>query len=221
MARARKLVIIGSGGHALSVWDAAVSAGFTVEAFLDPNTQAREQGDTRVIAGLDSIDLDGVGFALGVGSGFAREAAMRELVETVTEAHFPPVVHFTAYVSPGSKLEDGVVVLSHAHVGPGCTLGIGALLNTGSSLDHHSTLGEFATLSPGARTGGRVHIGNRSMVGLNAGVLEGVTVGEDSIVGALSMARRNIPNNSVAYGNPCVIVRERAREEPYFSLDRD
>jgi len=221
MARARRLIIIGSGGHALSVWDAAVSAGFTVEAFLDSRNEGGEIGGTSVITRLPSADLGDVSFALGVGAGYAREEVMKELVAKVAEARFPPVVHSSAYISPDSRIEDGVVVLSHAHVGPGCVLGLGAVVNTGSSLDHHSTLGEFATLSPGARTGGGVHIGNRSMVGLNSGVLEGVTVEEDSVIGALSMVNRNIPSNSVAYGNPCVVVRERARDEPYFSLERD
>ncbi|MCU0577225.1 MAG: acyltransferase, partial [Desulfobacterota bacterium] len=40
-------------------------------------------------------------------------------------------------------------------------------------------------------------------------VMPGITIGENSIVGACSFVNADIPDNSVAYGVPARVVRSR------------
>lgn len=47
-------------------------------------------------------------------------------------------------------------------------------------------------------------------IGANATILP-VTIGEYAIIGAGSVVTRDIPPNTVAYGNPCVVKGERKR----------
>lgn len=44
-------------------------------------------------------------------------------------------------------------------------------------------------------------------LGLNAIVLKGVTIGENSVIGAGSVVTKDIPANVIAAGNPCRVVR--------------
>ena len=44
-------------------------------------------------------------------------------------------------------------------------------------------------------------------IGGNVTVLAGVTIGENSVIGAGSVVTKNIPKNSVAVGNPCKVIR--------------
>lgn len=44
-------------------------------------------------------------------------------------------------------------------------------------------------------------------LGVNVTVLKGVTIGENSIIGAGSVVTRDIPANVIAAGNPCKIIR--------------
>lgn len=53
-----------------------------------------------------------------------------------------------------------------------------------------------------------VHIGNRVWIGAGAIILPGVTIGDDSVIGAGSVVTRNIPSGVVAVGNPCRVLRE-------------
>lgn len=53
-----------------------------------------------------------------------------------------------------------------------------------------------------------VHIGRNVWIGAGAIIVPGVTIGDNSVIGAGSVVTRNIPENVVAYGNPCTVQRE-------------
>ena len=43
-------------------------------------------------------------------------------------------------------------------------------------------------------------------IGTNCMILKGITIGENSVIGANSVVINNIPKNSIAIGNPCKVV---------------
>ncbi len=53
---------------------------------------------------------------------------------------------------------------------------------------------------------GKVTIEDNVFIGTNAIILKGVTIGKNSIIGAGSIVTRDIPENSVAAGNPCRVI---------------
>ena len=60
-----------------------------------------------------------------------------------------------------------------------------------------------------------VRIGEDCWLGAGVIVLPGVTIGRGSVIGAGSVVTKDIPENVVAFGNPCCVVRpvgERDRE---------
>ncbi|NUW75822.1 sugar O-acetyltransferase [Vibrio mediterranei] len=66
-----------------------------------------------------------------------------------------------------------------------------------------------------------VHIKNNVWIGANTVVLPGVTIGENSVIGAGSVVTKDIPANVVAVGNPCRVLREiNDRDKTYFYKDR-
>jgi sugar O-acyltransferase (sialic acid O-acetyltransferase NeuD family) len=211
----RQLVILGHGGHAKSVADAAGSAGFAVIGFLGLAEDHQPDHGTPALQSLDDIDLESTEIALGIGANFVRARVAADVVNSYPRARFVAVIHVTAWVSPLAEISPGSVVLAHAAVGPGAKLGFGAVLNTGSSLDHDSRLQDFASLGPGARTSGDVSIGERSAMGLQSGILQGRSVGRDSVVGAQSLVTRNIPDLTVAWGIPCAPMRDRKAEDTH------
>ncbi|MGI5895149.1 MAG: sugar O-acetyltransferase [Candidatus Merdivicinus sp.] len=52
-----------------------------------------------------------------------------------------------------------------------------------------------------------IHIGNNVWICTGAIVLPGVTIGDNSIIGAGSVVTKDIPPNSLAVGNPCKVIR--------------
>jgi sugar O-acyltransferase (sialic acid O-acetyltransferase NeuD family) len=213
VTKTHTMFVLGTGGHATAVMDVALSAGFEVVGFVDAGHDGEKLG-LPVVA--DVTSTAGSALALGIGSNFLREKVFLETKAALPDAWFPPVVHATASVSPLSKLAEGSVVFAMASVGPQSNLGTGALVNTGASLDHDSQLESFASLAPGVRTGGTVRIGQRAVIGLQAGVLQGVTIGADSVIGAHSFVNDDVDDLSVAWGIPAKVIRKRAHDEPYY-----
>ncbi len=52
-----------------------------------------------------------------------------------------------------------------------------------------------------------VNIKKGAWIGMNCVVLKGVTIGENSIIGANSVVTKDVPPNTVAAGNPCKVVK--------------
>lgn len=57
-----------------------------------------------------------------------------------------------------------------------------------------------------------IHVGDNVWFGGNVTVVPGVTIGNNVTIGAGSVVTKNIPDNAVAAGNPCRVIR--MLEEP-------
>ncbi|WP_411039814.1 sugar O-acetyltransferase [Vibrio vulnificus] len=66
-----------------------------------------------------------------------------------------------------------------------------------------------------------VHIKDNVWIGANSVVLPGVTIGENSVIGAGSVVTKDIPANVVAVGNPCRVLRSIGEHDKrYFYRDK-
>ncbi len=66
-----------------------------------------------------------------------------------------------------------------------------------------------------------VHIGKNCWIGAGALILPGITIGDNTVVGAGSVVTKDIPSNVVAVGNPCRVLREiNDRDREYYFKDK-
>lgn len=66
-----------------------------------------------------------------------------------------------------------------------------------------------------------VHIGKNCWLGAGVIVLPGVSIGDNTVVGAGSVVTKDLPANVVAVGNPCRVLREIGeRDREYYWRDR-
>jgi len=52
-----------------------------------------------------------------------------------------------------------------------------------------------------------VKIADNVWIGMNATILKGVTIGENSVVAAGAIVTKSVPANAIVAGNPAVVVR--------------
>lgn len=72
------------------------------------------------------------------------------------------------------------------------------------------------TRSSGYEYGKEIHIGNNVWIGGNTVVNPGVKIGNNAVIGSGSVVTRDIPEDVVAAGNPCRVLRSITEEDRHY-----
>lgn len=200
-----RLLIVGAGGHARVVADAAeVRGSWSAIAFLDDRfPELRASGAWPVLGTLNDFDALGTTHAelvVAIGAAVPRMRIMDALERQ--ERRLASVVHPRATVSRHAALGSGVMILAGACINPGARLGRGVIVNTGATVDHDCDLDEGVHIAPGAHLSGNVRVGKNTWIGVGACVRQGITIGDDVMIGAGAAVVKDIPSGSTAVGVP-------------------
>jgi len=125
-----------------------------------------------------------------------------------TNLQFINVIHNTSFISSTANLGKGLLINNFATVGAHAKIGNFVNISNRAFVNHHTVLEDFVSVNPGANVAGHVHIGKGTLVGIGATISNGITIGKNSIIGAGAVVVRDIPDNVVAYGNPCKPMRD-------------
>ena len=155
--------------------------------------------------------------------GAKREALLKEMLAEVGEGCYiePPFhanlggghVHLGKYVYANFNLT--MVDDTHIYVGDYTMIGPNVTVATAG----HPILPELREKL--YQYNMPVHIGRNCWIGTGAVILPGVTIGDNSVIGAGSVVTKDIPENVVAVGNPCRVLRKIGeRDREYYYKDR-
>ena len=64
-----------------------------------------------------------------------------------------------------------------------------------------------------------ITVGNNVWIGAGVQVMPGVTIGNNVVIGGGSIVVKDIPDNSVAVGNPCKVIRTITEEDKIRNWD--
>lgn len=195
------LIILGFGGHARSVADVALVAGYDRLLFVDPNA-----GESETFLGHKVVSLWDGNLPLGwhVISAAGDNARRKNHCDLIAaHGHTPAtLIAPTATIGAGSGILAGSFVAHHAHIGPMARIGYGCILNTGSIVEHEAHVGDYSHVSVNATIAGRSKLGNLSMLGAGATIIDNVEVAGNVIVGGGSVVHRNITASGTYAGTP-------------------
>ncbi|PJA09902.1 MAG: gamma carbonic anhydrase family protein [Flavobacteriales bacterium CG_4_10_14_0_2_um_filter_32_8] len=135
---------------------------------------------------------------------------------------FKPVIHKTAFIHPQAVVTGNVIIGAAVYVGPGAAIrgDWGKIcIEDGCNIQENCTIhmfpGTTVILKEGAHIGhgAIIHggtIGKNCLIGMNSVVMDDVKMGDECIVGALSLvtAKMEIPKRSLLVGNPAKIIKE-------------
>ena len=62
-------------------------------------------------------------------------------------------------------------------------------------------------ISPKAALAGNILVKKGAQIGLGANLIQGITIGENAIIGAGSVVLKDVPANAVVVGNPGRIIK--------------
>ena len=212
------IVIIGAGGHAVSIANVAHSRRMDVVAFVDDNKVGTNLLNIPVISSNQCInEYITANLAIAIGDNAVRERVSNEYKSAMPNARFPALIHSSAVVGINTEIGDGTVVMPQVNIGPNCTVKEFCILNTASSIDHDCEMDAFSSIAPRVVTGGNVKIGLGSAVSIGSTVEHGIVIGDDVVIGANSYVNKRFEGGVLAYGNPCKFVRNRNKGDSYLA----
>ena len=138
---------------------------------------------------------------------------------TATLGYFPSPFYFSSYAhfdlrqnNPRIEIGNGVIINNNStFIADGATISIGddsliGLNFTAMTSDAHGLRPENRRLPDFPRKD--VIIGNNVFIGNNVTILKGAIVGNNAVIGSGSVVVSNIPENVIAAGVPCRVIKE-------------
>ncbi|MCT4349488.1 MULTISPECIES: acetyltransferase [Vibrio] len=199
------IVLIGGGGHASVLADILLRQGREIVAVICPDDVSQR----RVFSGIKQFIKDSdveqfspndVRLVLGVGampkSNF-REKIASYFIEL--GYRFENVIAETAFVSEYATIENGVQIMEGAVIQTGAFIGQHSIINTSVLVEHDCLVGAYNHLAPKATLCGQVETQHGCYIGANATVIQGITLGAFSIVGAGAILTKPLPSQSICY----------------------
>lgn len=204
----RHITLLGGGGHATVVAEAAHLAGFIPIGVYDDDPDCLATRYPCSLPSLGTLRDMPAGAHQGPSAPWilclGDSATRRAILDQLTSHHFPPiaVIHPRAHVSPIASLAPGVFVGPLAVVHTCARIDPHAIINSAAVVEHHCHVGENAHVAPNATLGGNVTIGPDTLVGLGATVLPGVRIGAGCVVGAGAVVCHDLPDACCVVGSP-------------------
>jgi len=211
----RKVVILGAGGFArevLWVFREAIKADhqWEVLGFIDeePENHGKLICDLPVLGGFEwfrRVDKSGIKVICGAGTPKTKKHFV-EKAESLGLG-FCSVIHPNVRMSKYVEIGKGTVITAGNIMTTQVEIRKYVSLNLNCTLGHDSTIEDYCNIAPGYHITGNVTLKEGVDFGTGAIILQGLTVGKWSIIGAGAVVVNSIPDNVTAVGVPARVVK--------------
>ena len=218
-----KIVVVGGGGHAKVVIDAAKKARkIPICGIVDGKLRkgisvmgVRVLGDD---AALRDLFENGVRKAfIGVGS-VGNSDVRKNIYRNLKKIGFilPVIKHPSAVVAASVKVGEGAFIAAGTVINPCVKIGKNAIINTRASIDHDCRLGDFVHVAPGVTISGAVSVGEETHIGTGANIINNVKIGKKCIIAAGETVRLDIKDGKTYRTDRCFADLSKKRKKVFI-----
>jgi len=207
-----KLLIVGKGDNIVTmildnIYSNDIKPKVTVYNNLSlPITNPFHHDDFKIQI-LSNINLDDYDvYTLGVYQPKLKKQIIKNL--GLTTDKFINIIHNGLDISKMSTIGSGVLINSKVSIAAHTTIGNFVTINRHVSIGHHTVISDYCSINPGTNIAGNVTIGEGTTIGMGTNVIDSRRIGKNTIIGAGSVVTKDIPDNVIAYGNPCKVIRD-------------
>lgn len=206
----KRLIIYCAGGQGCEVLKVAraIKNRWSDFLFVDDGSTSEYVNGVQVLCFQDYLKQVERGDEFIIATG---EPVLRRRIAERLQRHncsFATVCHPAIDPSPWNHLAPGVFLAEGVLLSDNITIGMNACVNANATIGHDVFLEAYTVVSPGTIISGHVTIGEGAYIGTGSVIRDEVTIGKNCIIGMGSLVTKSIPDNMVAYGVPCKVVRE-------------
>lgn len=185
----KKLLMIGSGGHALSCIDVIELEGkYKIAGLVGfPNELGCEVCGYPIIGcdeALPSLLKTYHNAFIAVGQ-IKTATVRRRLFDQIINVgcQVPTIISPCAYVSPHAILGEGSIVMHGAIVNAGARIGRNCIINSKALVEHGVEVGDHVHLATSCVVNGDVKIGAGTFIGSGSHIRQSLSIGNDCVIG--------------------------------------
>jgi sugar O-acyltransferase (sialic acid O-acetyltransferase NeuD family) len=196
----KKVVIIGTGGHAKVVANIIELCADEVVGFLTKDTTISSFLGKPVLGSDREYDkFTDYCFIIAIGNAVVRE----DIAKNMRGVKWYSAIHPSAIISQvGTHIGEGSVISAGAVINPCSTIGKHCIINTGAIIEHDNVIDDFSHISVGTHLAGSVSVGKRAWVGIGACVKNNVNLCNDCYIGAGAVVVKDITEKGTYIGVP-------------------
>jgi sugar O-acyltransferase (sialic acid O-acetyltransferase NeuD family) len=208
-----RIILIGCGQHARMTID-NVDQMKNIEIF---GLIAADKADTgkkimgyEVVCSDKDVDVllqenpDISGYFLGVGDLRIRQGLAAKFDSKLRAVN---IIHPAAIVSRYAQIGTGNLLEAYTKIANGVILGSHCIVNSFTSINHDQIIGSNVLLAGNVSMAGK-SIGDNTLIADGASIGFKKSVGRCCIIGDGAVVTKDIPDNSIVYGNPARKVRD-------------
>lgn len=210
----KDIVIIGAGGFGREVKiiiDAInhLSKTYTFLGFYD-DTIAKGTliNNYPILGNLDDLNrLDKeVSVVLGIGNPITKSSIIANLNNKMLQ--FPTLIHPSVILSNDDVvIDEGCIICAGTIITCNIKLHKFVTLNLMCTVGHDTIIDDFASFMPSVNISGEVHIHEKVYVGTGAKIINKLTIGKETIVGAGAVVSKSLPDYCTAVGIPAKPIK--------------
>ena len=189
----KKLILYGGGGFYNEVSEVARALDFDIIGYVD---EFRTSCSLKYLGGPDELEkllTDGSYVFPSFGAVDRKSLRNRTLrLNNLHKFEVPNLISPHAIVSDNVKFGGGVFVAHGAVLNSGCFIGKFCIVNTSSVVGHGAKIMDNTIIAGKVFIGGNTEVGPGSLIGPGANVLQGLSIGSDTIISFGASVARNV-----------------------------
>ena len=211
----KDLIIIGASGFGREVaWLVErinkKEPTWNMVGFLDDNSEIQNMtiNGYTVLGKTSDIDkYQGAYFVCAVGSSKTRKKIIENIEKISPNVKYATLIDPSVEKSEFVNIGEGTIICAHTILTVNIEIGSHVIINLDCTVGHDAVLKDFVTLYPSVNLSGATAIGYCSELGTGMQIIQGKTVGDNSIIGAGAVVVKDIPDNCTAVGSPAKPIK--------------
>ena len=196
----KKVIIIGTGGHAKVVFDGILKTDDKVIGFMDELSDKHTFMGLPVYHSFSELDKNCF-YVVAIGNNKVRERFDAYNLNWYTFIHPTAVIAHDAIIKEGAMILPGVIINASAVIGKH------AIINSGAIIEHDCNIGDYVHVSPHATICGTCNIGNKTWIGAGATIINNTNITSNVIIGAGSTVIKDVNKPGTYVGSPAHNIR--------------
>jgi len=200
--KAKKIAILGAGGHGKVVGEIAHLNNFKIIDFFDDNYKNIKNYPFSIKGNLNKFKklYNQYDFwFISVGNNLERKDIFIKFKKF--RKNLTNLIHPKSIVSKLSKLEYGICIMANSVVNAGSKIKKGSIINTSASIDHDCIICNFVHIAPNVTLCGNVLVDNETLIGAGSSVHPNTKIGKNVKIAIGSKVFRDLGDSLIYINN--------------------